>query len=232
MEKDKPTQVIILGTIHSQHKTSSDYGLAELEAIIRTINPDFILAEIPPDRFSIANKQFQETGNITEPRVLQYPEFSHVVFPLSKELNFKIKPVSAWTEEMADARESKLEELKFDQNRAKDWQTYQEARAQSSKLFQENITSFSPEIIHTDAFDAILEVELSVFNRLFNDDLGKGGWDNINKAHYALIDAELKKLKNQNKKVLIMFGSGHKGWLKRNLKTRTDIDFKNVLDIL
>lgn len=232
MKSNSRNEVIVLGTIHSQHKTAVEYSLTELKAIIKAINPDYILAEIPPDRFRIANKQFQETGSITEPRVLQYPEFSEVVFPLSKEMSFIIKPVSAWTEDMANAREAKLEALKFDKKRAQDWRTYQEARANSSKLFQKNITNFSPEIIHTDDFDTILEVELSVFKKLFNDDLGKGGWENINQAHYKLIDKELNKIKCQGKRVLIMFGAGHKGWLKRKLKTRTDISLKNVLDIL
>ena len=98
-------KIIVLGTIHSQHRTTVGYGLSDLKAMISTINPDVILAEIPPDRFKIAKKQFDETGTIQEPRVLQYPEFSDVVFPLQKELNFQLFPVSAWTEKMANERD-------------------------------------------------------------------------------------------------------------------------------
>jgi hypothetical protein len=225
-------QVTVIGTIHNQHLSSKKYSLKVFSDIIKTINPDVVLAEIPPDRFVIAKQQFQKLGKIQEPRVLQYPEFSKVIFPLQKELGFELKPVSAWTEEMANAREEKLEELSADKNRANDWKTYIEARQLSAKMFEDYVTEFDPVTIHTNEFDQILNVELQVFSDLFNNDLGKGGWENINEAHYQLIDAELNKITNQGKKVVIIFGSGHKGWLLNKLKTRTDIVIKNLLDII
>lgn len=99
-------------------------------------------------------------------------------------------------------------------------------------MFEDYVTEFDPVTIHTNEFDQILNVELQVFSDLFNNDLGKGGWENINEAHYQLIDAELNKITNQGKKVVIIFGSGHKGWLLNKLKTRTDIVIKNLLDII
>ena len=44
-------EVLILGTIHSGHLTDSIYNTAYLDKLIREIKPDYILAEIPPDRF-------------------------------------------------------------------------------------------------------------------------------------------------------------------------------------
>lgn len=225
-------QVTVIGTIHSQHLSSKKYSLKVFSDIIKTLNPDVVLAEIPPDRFVIANEQFQKLGKIQEPQVLQYPEFSKVIFLLQKELGFELKPVSAWTEEMADAREEKLDEISVDKNRANEWKTYIEARQLSAKMFEDYVTEFDPVTIHTNEFDQILNVELQVFSDLFNDDLGKGGWENINQAHYQLIDSELNKIANQGKKVVIIFGSGHKGWLLNKLKTRTDIVIKNLLDII
>ena len=145
-------------------------------------------------------------------------------------MGFQLIPVSAWTEEMANAREDKLEEIKRDKNRSKDWQSYTQARQLSGELFEKYIQEFDPIKIHSEEFDQILNIELQVFSDLFNDDLGKGGWENINLAHYQLIDFELNKLKNQNKKILILFGSGHKGWLIKKLQTRTDIVLKNLLE--
>ncbi len=55
-------QLIVIGTIHSQHLTSKKYSLKVFSDIIKNLNPDVILAEIPPDRFLIANEQFQKTG--------------------------------------------------------------------------------------------------------------------------------------------------------------------------
>jgi len=226
------TEVIVLGTIHSQHLTSKEYSLKALETMIKTINPDYILAEMPPDRFEIAASQYAKTGTITEPRILQYPEFSRVVFPLQRTMNFQLKPVSAWTVKMADDREEKLVAISKDPNRAADWNTYLDAREKTSELFEKEGHGFDIIWLHSDRFDEILETELSVFNRLFNDDLGAGGWENINNAHYALIDKALTALKNKGKRVLIMFGTGHKGWLLRKLKTRTDIELKPLLDVL
>jgi hypothetical protein len=227
---ENKNQVIVIGTIHSQHLQSKEYSLKVFSDIIENLKPDVVLAEIPPDRFAIANEQFQKSGKINEPRVLQYPEFSKVIFPLQKSMGFQLIPVSAWTEEMANAREDKLEEIKRDKNRSKDWQSYTQARQLSGELFEKYIQEFDPIKIHSEEFDQILNIELQVFSDLFNDDLGKGGWENINLAHYQLIDFELNKLKNQNKKILILFGSGHKGWLIKKLQTRTDIVLKNLLE--
>ena len=229
---ENKNEVIVVGTIHSQHLTSGKYSLKVFSDIIKNLNPDIVLAEIPPDRFLIANEQFQTSGKIEEPRVLQYPEFSKVIFPLQKVLGFSLKPVSAWTEEMANARESKLEEIKTDVNKEKDWQTYMEARELSGKLFDNFIEEFDPVKIHSDDFDRILDIELQVFSNLFNDDLGKGGWENINEAHYKKIDFELNNITNQNKRVVLVFGSGHKGWLVKKLRLRTDINLKNLLDVI
>lgn len=230
--KDKPIEVIVMGTIHNQHLSSKKYGLKEVKAIIEAINPDVVLAEMPPDRFAIASKQFDETGEILEPRILQYPEFSKVIFPLSKTMNFELKPVSAWTEAMANERDVKLEDIKYNPARSKDWETYNLSREKSSKLFNEKIKEFTPENIHTQEFDDILSIELSVFDKLFNNDLGKGGWTNINNSHYKLIDTELNKIKGSVKRVLIIFGAGHKGWLNNKLKERSNINLINLIDAL
>lgn len=226
------TEVIVLGTIHSQHKTTVGYGLSDLKTIVKTISPDVILAEIPPDRFKIAKQQFDESGSIQEPRVLQYPEFSDIVFPLQKELNYKFFPVSAWTEEMANARDAKLEEISKDPKRQKDWNLYLDAREETNRLFDRAAKGFDPVWIHSHEFDTIMNIELQIFDKLFNDDLGEGGWTNINEAHYKLIDEQLTIFQNQGKRILIMFGAGHKGWLINRLRTRDDILLVNLLDVL
>ena len=41
-------EVLVLGTIHSGHLKDSIYNTAYLEKLIIDIDPDFILAEIPP----------------------------------------------------------------------------------------------------------------------------------------------------------------------------------------
>lgn len=230
--KNTKNEVIVLGTIHSQHLTNPDYGLKELKAIIKNVNPDIVLAEMPPERFKLAKTQFEETGKITESRILQYPEFSEVIFPLQKAINFQLFPVSAWTEKMANERERKLTEISQDPKRQDDWETYLDAREETGRLFDKENKGFNPVWIHSSEFDTILNIELAVLDELFNDDLGAGGWTNINEAHYRLIDDQLTFFQNKNKRILIMFGAGHKGWLIHKLKKRTDINVKMLIDIL
>ena len=232
MSEVKKTEVVVLGTLHSQHLQAEHYALDEVEAIIRNINPDVVLAEIPPDRFAIAQKQFDEDGHITEDRVQAYPEFTQVVFPLQKGLGFQLIPVSAWTAQMADEREEKLTEISRNPIRSNDWNTYLEAKEKVSDLLEESGFEFTPEWINSSKFDEILEEELSVFNRLFNDDLGAGGWENINNSHYKLIETVLKNPSVKGKKVLIIFGAGHKGWLRRRLAQEKNICLRNLIELL
>ena len=82
--------------------------------------------------------------------------------------------------------------------------------------------------IHTDRYDEITARGLEPYNRLFNEALEAGGWDNINAAYYALITAALDRYKGEGKRLLIMFGAGHKGWFVKRLRQRNDITLRNV----
>jgi hypothetical protein len=223
-------EVIVIGTIHSQHKSSKDYSLEIFRKMIEALKPDVVLAEVPPDRFEIATAQYNKHHKISEPRVVQYPEFAEVIFPLKDSLHFDLIPVSAWTEKMATDREERLEEIKYDTNRSEDWQKYIAAREKTTALFDAFMPEFDFLKIHTPRFDEIMEIELKVFNELFNEDLGDGGWDNINNAHYALIHKALENI--TDKKVLIIFGAGHKGWLIRKLKERDGITLLSLQNAL
>lgn len=147
-------------------------------------------------------------------------------------MNFQLFPVSAWTEEMANTRERKLTAISKDPNRQEDWYLYLDAREETSRLFEKANKGLNPVWVHSNEFDTIMNIELQVFDELFNDDLGAGGWTNINNAHYSLINNKLSSFKDSGKRILIMFGAGHKGWLKNKLKPRTDIKLVDLLDAL
>ena len=87
VEKPK-NEVLVLGAIHGRHRTDSVYTTAYLEKLIREIKPDYILTEIPPDRFEEAMEGFKRDDSISEARVMRFPEYTDVVFPLSKEMNY------------------------------------------------------------------------------------------------------------------------------------------------
>lgn len=222
-QQDNRNEVLVLGTIHGSHLTQSEYSIDILRDMIRKIDPDIILAEIPPDRFEKAMTTYAETGVVNEYRVAQFPEYIDVIIPLTKEMDFTIIPVDAWTQEMSDARTDKMREIKADPYRNDDWQTYGYAMYLSDSIKNASGRMFDPYWINSPAYDKASEVALNVFNDLFNEELGSAGWDNLNRAHYANIENALDKYSQQGKRILITFAAGNKGWFLRELKKRDDI---------
>ncbi|MEM8709545.1 MAG: hypothetical protein AAGG01_01220 [Planctomycetota bacterium] len=215
------TEVVVLGMIHGSHRTSDVYGLEELEAILREARPDAVLTEIPKDRLARAAKEFAETGTITEPRVRVFPEYTDVLFPLQKELGFEIVPCAGWTREMADARAAKRKELRetepaksLEADEGWDWIT----RTHKSEGMAED-----PVKMHEGTrYDEIVEMGITPYDFYFNDELGLGGWTNINDAHWRNCSLALAEMKGKGKRVVITFGAWHKGRLRKGLATRDD----------
>ncbi len=233
-EIDK-NQVVVLGAIHSGHLTDSVYNTAYLKKLIKEIKPHIILTEIPPDRFEAAITGFKKDDSISEPRVMRFPEYTDVVFPLSKEMNFEIIPTAGWTRPMALERQQKLRAISKDSTRIEDWKAYLAANKKSDSLYKATGKINDPYFIHTNTYDSIQDISLQVYNKLFNVELGLGGWDNINIAHYWNIEKALEKHRYQRKRVLIIYGAGHKGWFLRELQKRDDIrllEMKPFLDAI
>ncbi|WP_425392038.1 hypothetical protein [Ekhidna sp.] len=231
-DQDNRNEVLVLGTIHGKHLTEPTYSTEVLRGFIRKIDPDIILAEIPPDRFQKAMQSYEETGVVNEYRVAQFPEYVDVIIPLTKEMNFELIPTSAWTEEIANDRLSKMRTIRDDPNRADEWQKYGMARYSADSIKETSGRQYDPYWINSSAYDNAGEIALNVYNELFNDELGLGGWDNINQAHYTNIEKALDKYSNQDKRILITYGAGHKGWFLRALKKRNDIKIISLQEAL
>ncbi len=225
-------EVLVLGTIHGGHLTDTVYTTAYLTKLIREIDPDFILAEIPPNRFKEAMNGYIRDDSISEPRVMRFPEYTDVVFPLTKQMDFEIIPTAGWTKPMADERAAKLKAISADSSRINDWKTYQEGNRSSDSIYRSTGKVNDPYFIHTHAYDSIQDIALRPYNRLFNVELGLGGWENINIAHYWNIEKALEKYRYQGKRFLIIYGAGHKGWFLRQLRKRDDIDILKMQPFL
>ncbi|WP_298423746.1 hypothetical protein [uncultured Kordia sp.] len=232
-EKTTKNEVLVLGTIHSGHLTKEEYSIEKLTKLIQEIKPDIILTEIPPDRFAAAIAGFKKDDSISEPRVMRFPEYTDVIFPLSKTMNFEIIPTAGWTRPMALERQQKLRAISKDSTRIEDWKSYTTANKTSDSLMKIIGKENDPYFIHTNTYDSIYNISLDVYNKLFNVELGLGGWDNINIAHYWNIEKALEKYRYQNKRILITYGAGHKGWFLKELRKRDDItllEMKPFLD--
>ncbi len=223
-------KVVVMGMIHSGHLKHQVYDVDRIKSLIRQINPDYVLTEIPPDRLAEAAQQFRETGTVTESRVRVFPEYTDALFPLTKELNFEIVPCAAWTTEMNDHRREVMSELKtsHSQEYAEMEAAQDEAATRISKLGDAN----DPAAIHTDLYDAHVKTGMQPYNSHFNELIGDGGWENINAAHYAHIDKALDKLTGKGSTFLITFGSWHKYYIKEQLAKRNDIEIVSLASFL
>lgn len=216
-----PNAVTVFGTIHGTHEDSERYSLQVLERAIRAFGPDYIVTEIPPDRLAEAAAGFARHGVVSEPRVSVFPEYTEVVFPLTRELPFRIIPAAAWSQGMAAYRRQQLARIEADPTRAKDWKAYRKGLA-SLRAGVGN-RGDDPAFIHSDAYDEITRKAFAPYEKRFADDLGRGDWAQINADHYALIEAALNQHTGEGARVLITFGSSHKYYILDQLRKRDDI---------
>ena len=220
--KDAPkNEVVVMGMLHSKHLQAGPYDIEHLKELIKAVNPDYVLTEIPPDRLAKAAKQFKDNGKITESRVRVFPEYTAALFPLTKSMDFEIIPCAGWTKLMSDSRRATMAKLK---------ETHQDQYTEVNDA-QRNIglqvakmgNPNDPVVIHTDQYDALVESGMEPYDRYFNDLIGDGGWANINAAHYRHIASALDAHQGEGKRFLITFGSWHKNYIRKQLKKRDDI---------
>jgi hypothetical protein len=223
-------EVIVMGMIHDEHRTSEAYGIDVVQQIIRRIEPDYVLCEIPPDRLAAALEGFRATGQVTEPRVSRFPEYTDALFPLTREMRFEIIPCAAWTQPTADARVATLKRMEIE--RPEDYAESSESMDWIPAKLKAEGLSDDPGHIHAAHYDSIVQTGMAPYNRLFNDALGPSGWENINVAHYARITAALDAHRGEGKRVLIMFGAWHKHWFLERLRQRGDIKIRPLTDFL
>ncbi len=223
----KPTIVAVMGMIHDSHRTSKTWGLKQVEQTIRNFKPDVIFAEIPPDRWERAWRDWSERGVIEEPRNKRFPEYTDVLLPLKSELGFAVEPCAAWTKEMSDLRNARIKEFEESPLYAEQYVAYQQADSAVTARHKQNpIDEEDPRVIHSDAYDQRVREELEPYEKYMNDIIGPGGWTNINNAHLALIEKALERHKGQ--RILITFGAGHKYKFLERLRQRKDITLEDL----
>lgn len=221
--------VTVIGAIHGQHRRSENYSLGLLREAIVKFDPDIVMIELPPERFIKASANYEQFGEVRESRADDFPELIDVVFPLRQQLGFEMVPVAAWTQNIADDRRGVLARLKKDPARVKDWAAYQAAIASYNRAVSGR--SDDPEYIHSEAYDNAVKARQETYEKLFGDDLGPGGWHNINSAHYEKVATALDKVKGQGRRILIVYGAWHKYWFLEQLEKRDDIQLVGAAEL-
>ena len=227
-----PSEIVVLGMIHAGHTTSESFSLEVVRDLVREIDPDYWLTEIPPNRWDRAWAEFQATGVVEESRVRRFPEYMEGLFPLSRELDFEVIPTAGWTEPMSDFRAAYFDAYARDPERADSWAEYQAAGAASADALAAGGAGDDPRWIHTDAYDDAYDIRMQTYARLFDADLGPGGWDAINASHWANIERALDEHQGEGGRFLLTYGAGHKGPFLRELRRRDDIVLLDVGEFL
>ena len=226
-----PNEVVVLGMIHGGHETSETFSLEVVRDLVREIDPDYWLTEIPPNRWDRAWAEFQATGKVEEPRVRRFPEYMEGLFPLSRELEFEVVPTAGWTEPMSDFRAAYLDAYSRDPARAAGWAEYEVAADASAEALAAGAAD-DPRWIHTDAYDEAYDIRMQTYARLFDAELGPGGWKAINASHWANIAHALDRHRGEGVRFLLTYGAGHKGPFLRELRRRDDIVLLDVAPFL
>ena len=226
-----PSEVVVLGMIHDGHTTSEAFSLEVVRDLVREIDPDYWLTEIPPNRWDRARAEHLATGVVEEPRVRLFPEYMEALFPLTRELDFAVIPTAGWTEPMSDFRAAYLDAYSRDPERAAAWAEYEAAAAASAEALAAGAGD-DPRWIHTDAYDEAYDIRMQTYARLFDTDLGPGGWDAINASHWANIERALDRHRGEGARFLLTYGAGHKGPFLRELRGRDDIVLLEVAPFL
>lgn len=219
----RKNELVFLGMIHGEHRTSQRYGLGVLRKLVVAIDPDYWLTEIPPNRLARATDEFADTGAVAEPRVSRFPEYVDVLFPLSREMHFTVYGTAGWSHPMDRYRRERLAAIEHDAARASDWRAYQAAIAESERQLVAGGPADDPRWIHSDAYDAAQRIQLDVYNARFDAELGTGGWDTINRAHYAHISRVLDLHRGEGARILVTYGAAHKSWMLPRLRIRDDL---------
>ena len=228
----RPNELVFLGMIHGEHRTSTRYSLDVVRRLVEVIDPDYWLTEISPNRLARATEEFARTGAVAEPRVSRFPEYMDVLFPLSRTMRFAVYGTAGWNHPMDRYRRERLAAIEADPSRRAEWTTYQAAVAESERQLSAGGAADDPRWIHTDAYDAAQRVQLDVYNDRFDKELGTGGWNTINRAHYANIARVLDQHRGEGARILITYGAGHKSWMLPRLRQRSDLTVLEVAPFL
>ena len=227
----RKNEVIIVGTIHGEHRTSTRYSTDVLRRLLIAMHPDYVLTEIAPNRLEAAMREFSATGKITEPRVVRFPEYVDVLFPLTRTVPFTIVPTAGWTRPMDQFRTAALKRIEADPTRRAEWMEYDRATRFADSIVAARGAD-DPYYINSVAYDSVQTAAHEPYNRLFNSELGPGGWDNINRSHFGNIARTLDAHRGEGRRFVITYGAGHKEWFMRALLKRDDITILDVAPFL
>ena len=198
---------------------------------IRQLDPDVICIEVPPNRWDRIWSDYSERDALDDLRIRPFPEYTDVVLPLSREMDFEIVPCAGWSVEMNDLRSTRSSLF----NESPQWADVRSRLQAETASVRERLGPASgegddPTYIHSPAFDDRTRASYLPRATYQNELFGLGGWININEAHMALIEKTIRE--HAGKRILVTFGSAHKYWYMDRLRDRADVRLLDLVEYL
>ncbi len=129
---DTQTEIVILGTIQGNHRTSDKYSLDRLRTIVRDIDPDMVLMDIAPEQLEAAIKSYDARGQRGEEGSIARPEYTNVIISLQKELGYRLVGISDTSAQNAAKRNAILDAISKDPARKPQWDAHLKAQKRSA----------------------------------------------------------------------------------------------------
>lgn len=222
------TEVAYLGTLHAPHLTSEQFSLGFIERVVRRVQPDVVLVEIPPDRFESAVSEVLELGEraskqtIRHDWVSSFPELYGAVIPLSRELGYELVPVSGWRPEVSRDRKAY-----FDAHPdGPDSERYREAKAAYDRAMKQHRASENPRWLNGPEYVELARRYRTAFADAADDQLGAAAVRAINAAHAEHVLRAVKQ--HRGARILLVFGARHRWYIEPRVLALSEVTYLDV----
>lgn len=209
--KDK-SEVLVLGTLHQFHETTSGYSFADLSRIVETIKPDILATELTPE--ALENRSEQKTKQ----------EYQRSIFPLMEKHGYLAVPMEpaepVYSKFVGMLRESNTELREKFPQKSEAFSVY------SNQLYEYLFAKWtSAAAVNSPETDALFEVKHKFQNALFGQK-EEAAWNGWNSHFLKQILAAAKQ--HPGKRILVLVGVEHTYWLRKELKASKDVRYVSV----
>jgi tetratricopeptide (TPR) repeat protein len=219
-----PTRVLVVGTIHGNHESSSNYSYQDLVNILATYAPDVICVEIRP-------VDFRRKSYLTEMMMA-------TIFGLDRGL--KVYPIDWWGQGNTDDRaereafrktpeyQVKLKEEEALVAKNQVMQEFEKKYGGLDKLWNENKLGY--EFFNGEEYNRYIEEMYKVSMAVYGDGPMNLSYRTRNDKMMEMIKKALDE--NPGRRVIILTGAEHKHYFDRAIKGLPGVELVKFADIL
>ncbi len=222
------TELILLGALHKAHLSSRAYSLALIERVLRQVDADVVLVEIPPDRFDGALAEVDRLGAaatadaIQDPWLSAFPELYRVVLPLRHALGYEVVPVSGWRPIVSQHRQRYWRK----HPQGPDTVSYRDATARFQQARRDQRASENPCWVNGPEYRRLSAAAQQALAQSADAQLGEAAVLKINAAHWSFVKQAVQK--HRGKRILLIYGALHRWYLEPRLRALPAVHWLDV----